>query len=416
MGNFLNLDGLALNSNQGKWKRTAEAVSRDVLAPNSARVDREGIFPEENVRALGEAGLLGLLVPEEWGGGGETVLTAVVVTEALAKGCTATAMCYHMHQTTLPLLAATTTEHQAETFLRPIARGEKLGAFAMSERGSGNKIWHMDSFATRNGDGYVIDSFKSFCTSSGFADFYLVPVREHEGAGVNDLSLFYIPGDDPNIKPIGEWDGMGLRGNSSRPIHFDHCTVPEDHRFGAPKEGFSFMMAYALPLYLCGLAACYIGVAQAAYEAAVEHVKKRIHTDTNQSLASLETVQRLVAEMRVAIDVVRGNTLRISQMADNSQVLFNEFNNAEMLDEIIRDNPDDPFFIEVASLKPAACEMCIEVTSKALQVCGGAGYKRGHVVERAYRDGRAGSVMGPSDDTVKIVIGTQVLGLPQPWI
>ena len=164
------------------------------------------------------------------------------------------------------------------------------------------------------------------------------------------------------------------------------------------------------------MAAVYVGIALAAYDACVEHVKKRIHSDSNRSLAHLETVQRLVAEMRVAIDTVRFTTIRIAQHADNATVLFNEFAAADMLDDIIRDNPDDPYFIEVASLKPAACEMAIQVTNKALQVCGGAGYKRGHPVERCYRDGRAGSVMGPSDDTVKLVIGTQILGLPQPWM
>jgi alkylation response protein AidB-like acyl-CoA dehydrogenase len=274
----------------------------------------------------------------------------------------------------------------------------------------------MDSFARRNGDGYVVDTLKSFCTSSGFADFYLVPVRSDEASGPNDLSLFLIKGDDPNIEPVGVWDGMGLRGNSSRPIRFNNCHVPENQRFGREREGFSFMMAYALPIYLCGIAACYIGIAMAAYDACVEHVKKRIHSDTSKSLAHLETVQRLVAEMRIAIDTVRFTTLRIAQHADNALVLFSEFARSELLDEVLRDNPDDPFFIEVAALKPAACEMAIQVTNKALQVCGGAGYKRGHPVERGYRDGRAGSVMGPSDDTVKLVIGTQILGLPQPWM
>ena len=176
------------------------------------------------------------------------------------------------------------------------------------------------------------------------------------------------------------------------------------------------MMAYALPIYLCGMAAVYVGLATAAYEAAVDHVKKRVHSDTGQSLAHVETVQRLIAEMRIAIDLARSTMLRVAQMADNAIVLFNELKNSDLLDEVMRDNPDDPFFIEVATLKPAACEMAVDVAHKALQVCGGSGYKRGNIVERAYRDARAGSVMGPSDDTVKIVIGTQVLGLPQPWI
>ncbi len=415
MGHFLNLDGLALNKSQGKWKRTAEAVVREVLRPNADRVDRSAVFPQENIKALSDAGLLGLLVDKEYGGPGESILTAVVVTEAISKGCAATGMAYHMHQTTIPVMCAMATPEQAEAYVAPIARDQLFGAFAMSEPGSGNKIWHMDSFAEPNGDGFVIDSFKSFCTSSGYVDYYLVPVRSARGVAAHDMSLFFIRGDDPNIKCIGDWDGMGLRGNSSRPVHFDHCQVPGAQRLGNPNEGFGYMMAFALPIYLCGMAAVYIGVAQAAYEAAVEHVKTRIHSDTNRSLAHLETVQRLVAEMRIAIDTVRFTTIRIAQHADNAMVLFSEFKQAGLLDEVIRDNPDDPFFIEVASLKPAACEMAIMVTNKALQVCGGAGYKRGHVVERCYRDGRAGSVMGPSDDTVKLVIGTQILGLDQPW-
>jgi alkylation response protein AidB-like acyl-CoA dehydrogenase len=415
MGNFLNLDGLALSSSQGKWKRVAEATARETLRPNAERVDREGTFPIENIRALGQAGLLGILVPQEMGGAGESVVTAVVVTEIIAKACAATAMCYHMHQTTIPIMSALASPEQVEKYLRPIVRGEWLGGFAMSEPGSGNKIWRMDSHVREEGDEFVVDSFKSFCTSSGFADYYLVPVRASETATPNDLSLFLIHGGDTQIKPVGVWDGMGLRGNSSRPIHFAGCRLGRDQRFGLGTEGFSFMMAYSLPIYLCGIAACYVGIAQAAYEAALEHVKRRLHTDTQQTLAHLETVQRLVAEMRIAIDVVRSTVIRVAQMADNSMVLFNEFKEAGLLDEVIRDNPDDPFFVEVASLKPAACEMAIEVTNKALQVCGGAGYKRGHLVERCYRDGRAGSVMGPADDTVKIVIGTQVLGLPQPW-
>ncbi len=416
MANFLNLDGLALSTKQGKWKRVAEKVAQEVLLPNAERVDREGVFPKENIRALGEAGLLGLLVPEEQGGPGENTVTAVAVTEAIAKACSATAMCYHMHQTTLPVMCASANERQVEELLAPIVAGKWLGAFAMSEPGSGNKIWHMDSHAREDGDEFVVDSFKSFCTSSGHADYYLVPVRANAESTAHELSLFLIRGDDPCIKPIGEWDGMGLRGNSSRPIHFDNCRVDKVQRFGDAAEGFSYMMAYSLPIYLCGMAACYIGIAQAAYEAAVDHVSKRIHSDTRQSLAHLETVQRLVAEMRVAIDSVRFTTLRIAQQTDNALVLFDEFKEAGLLDDIVRDNPDDPFFVEVASLKPAACEMAIQVTNKALQVCGGSGYKRGHPVERCYRDGRAGSVMGPTDDTVKVVIGTQILGLPQPWI
>src|SRR5206468_1981166 len=134
------------------------------------------------------------------------------------------------------------------------------------------RIWHMDSHAHKIEGGYSISSFKSFCTSAGHADYYLVPVRSGPNATSKDLSQFLIRGGDRNIKPVGRWDGMGLRGNSSRPINFDGCLVADDQRFGADNSGLSFMMAYALPIYLCGMAAVYVGLATAAYEAAVDHV------------------------------------------------------------------------------------------------------------------------------------------------
>ena len=175
------------------------------------------------------------------------------------------------------------------------------------------------------------------------------------------------------------------------------------------------MFAYTLPIYQCGLSACYVGIAQNALDTAREHVKHRIHSDTGAPLSTMETIQRYIAEMQVRVDQARHLVYRVAQMADNATVLFDEFHEAELLDDIIRANPDDPFFVECAQIKVAACEMAIDVTNKALQVCGGRSYKRGHPCERAYRDARAGSLMGPADDTLKLIIGRQLLGVRQPW-
>ena len=416
MPNALNLTGIALTTDQGRWKRLAAKLSREVLAPNAEQTDREAKFPMENLRRLGQEGLLALPLPKEMGGKGETILTTALVTEELAAGCASTAMSFHMHMSTIPLIAALVEgDEQKEKLLGPIVRGEAFGSFAMSEPGSGNRLWHTDSYAQRQGEDYVIDCFKSFATSAGQADYYVVPTRPSADAGPNDLSLFMLDGKDPCIKPVGTWDGMGLRGNSSTPVKFDRCLAPEWRRLGGENVGFSMLFAYSLPIYQVGLAACYVGIAQGAYDTAVEHVKKRIHTDTNQSLARLETVQRYVAEMRLAIDLVRGMVHRVAQMSDNALVLFDELHSAGLLDEIIRENPDDPFFVEVAQVKTAAAQMAVEVAHKALQVCGGTAYKRGHRAERAYRDARAGSVMAPSDDTLKLIVGRQVLGIEQPW-
>jgi alkylation response protein AidB-like acyl-CoA dehydrogenase len=313
------------------------------------------------------------------------------------------------------MIAALAEGEQIEKFLMPIIRGERLNSLAMSEPGSGNRLWHMDSYAQRENGHFLIDSFKSFATSSGQADIYVVPVRANAEVGPNDISLFMIDGKDENIHPIGKWDGMGLRGNSSTPIHFKGCRVPLSHRLGSETCGFSMLFAYSLPIYQVGLSAVYLGIAQAAYDVAVAHVKKRIHSDTGASLSKVETVQRYIAEMKLRIDQTRYLIYRVAQMADNALVLFDELAEADLLDEIIRANPDDPFFIEVAQVKVSACEMVRDVASKAFQVCGGTAYKRGHPAERHYRDARAGSVMAPSDDTLKLIMGRQILGIEQPW-
>ncbi|HEX5726808.1 MAG TPA: acyl-CoA dehydrogenase family protein [Longimicrobiaceae bacterium] len=416
MPNALNLSGIALTTNQGHWKRKAKKFAQEVLAPTAAQTDASGEFPKENLRKLGQAGFLSLVVPKEMGGAGEGILTAAMVLEELAQGCTSSTMAVAMHFSALPLMVALVEgDEQREKIIAPVVRGEAFGSFAMSEPGSGNRLWHTDSHAGTDGDDFIVDCFKSFATSAGQADYYVVPTKPRADAGPNDLSLFVLDGADPNIKPVGKWDGMGLRGNSSTPIKFDKVRAEPWRRLGGENAGFSMLFAYSLPIYQVALASVYVGLAQQAFDVAVGHVKQRIHTDTGQALASVETVQRYIAEMKMGIDLVRNTVYRVAQMSDNATVLFDELNTAGLLDEIIRENPDDPFFVELAEIKTAACENVISVAHKALQVCGGTAYKRGHPAERIYRDARAGSVMAPSDDTLKLIVGRQILGIDQPW-
>jgi len=411
----LNLKGIAIEKEEADWKRVAHRLSTEVLAPNAGQIDQESLFPTANIKALGDAGLMGLTVAKEKGGPGGTVKSLALVIEELAQGCASTAMCYTMHMSGLLVIAALVEGRQVEQFLKPIIDGERLNSFAMSEPGSGNRLWHMDSYAQKDGDDYIIDSFKSFATSAGYADSYLVPVRANSEVGPNDLSLFLIDGKDENIKPIGKWDGLGIRGNSSTPVHFDKCRVPAFNRLGHETCGFSTIFAYSLPIYQVGLSALYLGIAQASYDAAIAHVKKRIHSDTGVALSNMETVQRYIAEMKLSIDQSRHLIYRVAQLSDNALALFDELAKAELLDQVLKANPNDPFFIELAEVKISACEMAINVTNKAFQVCGGTAYRHGHPVERHFRDARAGSVMAPSDDTLKLIMGRQILGIGQPW-
>ncbi|WP_428262078.1 acyl-CoA dehydrogenase family protein [Haliangium sp.] len=415
MPQVLNLEGLALNPNQAKLRRAAQRVAKEVLAPSAEEVDRSGRFPTENFEALAKAGILGMIVPEEYGGAGAGVMTTAVVMEELARACPSTAVMLNMHISGLMVAIAMADEEQKAKFIQPVATEGQLWGFAMSERGSGSRIWHMDSHAEERDGELVFDAFKSFVSGSGEVAQYLVPVRASPDSGPSDLSLVLVEGQNPGVKPQGTWDSMGLRGTSSRPIHFQDCRVPIERRIGKATEAFSYMMAYSLPIYMVGLSAVYVGVAQTAMDVAVEHVKRRVHSDTQQSLARVETVQRYFAEMKYRMDTMRATLHRVARLADAATLLFDEFDQAEILDEIIRENPDDPFFSELLCLKLAACSMAVEVVDCALQVCGGAAYKRGHAIERCYREARAGALMAPADDAVKIIVGRQLLGMPQPW-
>jgi alkylation response protein AidB-like acyl-CoA dehydrogenase len=394
---------IRLSPFQEEWRAIAQELAETVLAPNASEIDRESRFPKENLRALGRAGLLGLSVPEELGGPGADVVTTTAVTEALALGCSSTAMCYHMHNTAAWLISSLAEGDQVDRYVVPILGGEYLSTYALSEPTSGSRWWHMEGFATRSGDEYVLDAYKSFATSAGHVDSYVVPIRASPESAPNELSLFVVDAATENVKPIGVWNGMGMRGNSSVPVHFDKCRVPSHSRIGEPGLGFPLLLAYGLPIFQVGLAAVYVGIAEAALLFAISYATKRVHADTGKPLAQVETIQHYVAEMKLRIDQARLFTIEFARRIDAAR--------GDMLEAV----NNKEFLLSLAEVKLTACRMAIDVSNIALQVCGGTGYSRNHPVERYYRDARAGSIMGPNDDALSLLMGQRVLGLPFPW-
>jgi alkylation response protein AidB-like acyl-CoA dehydrogenase len=407
---------IGLTLEQGRWKAAARRIAEEVLAPRAAAVDDKALFPREQLAALGEAGLMALLIPRDLGGQGLDLVATVVAIEQMGWGCPSTAMCYVMHAcAALPLGAAATAE-QVQPFVTPTARGSLVFSLAASEPGSGTHLWHMDSCARRAPDGgYVIDAYKAWATSAGHSDYYIIPVRREAGAAPDDLTLFLVDGRDPNVQPVGTWDGMGLRGNASTPVRFDGCRVPQVQRLGRDGGGYPLLMAFNLPIYLLGLAALYLGVAQRAHDEASQHVARRVHADTGQALARLEVVQRYLAEMKVRLDRTRAFLLDVARVVDRvTKVLF-ELQRCDLLDELMDRFDDEDLLLQIAEVKIDATEMAVQVTSDALQISGGRGYKRGQVVERCYRDARAGTLMAPDNDTLKTLVGRRACGLPYPW-
>ena len=409
------IKALSFTREQVKYKRLVSKLVENHILAVSEEIDREGRFPAENIKLLGEHGILGLGISASKGGIGGDFVAMTLVLEELAKGCSSTAMSYLMHSTTIPYLSAIVSEEQHASFLQPIIEGKYLGALSMSEPKTGSRLWHMTSHAHKEGNEYVINSFKSFVTNSKHADFYIVPVRSSENSLPNELSVFWIDGKDKNIKPIGDWDGMGLRGNSSTPVHFEDCRVPEFNRIGEKDSGFSLLMAYVLPIYFVGMAAVYLGIAEKAYKEAVKRAKARKYTGPDDSGKNLESIQRYIGEMKSKLCTLRASVYRCARMVNQVTKVFDMLCEAGLLVELLDNAQKDTFFIELAQLKIASTETAQFVTDKALQVGGGQCYKRGNIIEQCFRDARAGSLMGPSNDILKVIIGKRELGLPYPW-
>ena len=397
---------LDLTADQKRWRDRAREISRDVLAPNAAAIDTESRFPRENLNALGEAGILGLMVSQDHGGPGADLLTLVLVNEELGRGCASTAMCCHMHLAATSLIAAVAEGDQVERFVEPILRGKHISTYAISEPGSGSRWWHMVSHLERQDGGYHLDSFKSFATSAGEADSYIVPVRASSSSPHHEYTLLLVDRAIENVKPVGTWDAMGLRGNHSTPMHFDGCFVPDSHRLGEAAFGFPLLLAHGLPGYQVGLSAVYLGIAAAAFDFAVSHVTRRVHADTGLPLAKVETIQLYVADMKLRLDQARAVVFDVARYVDRLARKHGDL--LEVIDDV-------EFLQAVASVKVVACQAAAAVTDKALQICGGTGFSRKHPVERYYRDARAGSLMGPADDILRVLVGQRALGLPYPW-
>lgn len=409
------LDRIELTPKQARAVLSAKRAA-DLLRENAAKVDATGAFPRENIRALGRAGILALPVPESHGGAGADMLAIALVVEELAKHCASTAMCTTMHLSTVPIIGALAKGEQVERFIGPILRGEWYGASATSEFASGSRVWHSQGFAEPTEDGYLLTADKSFVTGSGEADFYLVPVRNARTADPADLSLFVVENAIAPTRGLSQWDAMGFRGTSSSPVRFDAVPLPRHALLGDAGAGFDMIVCFHLPIYHVCLSAVFLGIAQAALADAIAHVQGRVHADTRAPLASVETVQRYIGEMKIEINRTRALLARVARMTDRALKVMTQIAEIGLAKEVTeRLMKNDDFFTEVAALKVACTECAVRVSDRAMQVCGGAGYKRGHSVERHYRDARAGAVMAPNNDSILLLVGKQLLGYPFPW-
>jgi isovaleryl-CoA dehydrogenase len=361
-------------------------IAREQIAPAAAEVDRARLFPERSIRALAECGALGLMVPEAYGGAGGGLVALVDACEAVGAACASSGMVFLMHSVAAATVAGGGGERAGE-YLEAMSAGKVLGTLAFSERGTGAHFYAPELAAERHNGGVRISGRKSFVTSGGHADLYLVLVEAGEGDG---LDCYAVTGED-GVEFEGSWDGLGMAGNSSVGAKFD-CLVGDAARIGAAGEGASLVFGTVAPFFLAGLAAVNVGIASAAQAAAVVHTSRPRYSDGG-SLAEIQSIQHALAGIEITIRAARLVVHDAARLGDGG---------------------DEDALVALMAAKVAATDAAASVTQNALEVCGGQGYTPSLPIERHLRDARAGAVMAPTNGVLRNWIGKALAGLPVP--
>jgi alkylation response protein AidB-like acyl-CoA dehydrogenase len=383
----------AIMTHDAAVSKAREIASR-VLEPSAGLNDKAGRFSTEAVVSLGESGLLGLMLPAEVGGLGLGPRTFAAVITTLAEADASVAMVYLMHILgAATTLAARPSATQAVTpILHEIGAGRHLSTLAFSEAASRSHFWAPLSRARRNGNSVRISAKKSWVTSAGHAQSYIVSCLAPEGAGSTDSTLYLLPAQTRGFSVAGPWDGLGLRANASAPVTLDDCEVPSSLQLTDDGAGFPAMLNVVLPLFNLGTASVALGLCRAAVAGTASHLKNAKFEHLGQSLGeSLPTLRAQLAAMQIDTD---GLSARIDDLIEHLE------------------KPRETTMLRVLECKAAAGDVAISVTSAAMRVCGGAAFSKHLNVERLFRDAHAGAVMAPTGDVLREFIGKSLLGMP----
>jgi len=372
----------------------AQEIAKRVLAPSAGQNDKAGRFSTEAVASLGESGLLGLMLPADIGGSGLGPRTLAAVIATLAEADASVAMVYLMHILGTATMSAARPQAASAVapILREIGAGRHLSTLAFSEAGSRSHFWAPVSRAHRNGDGVHISAKKSWVTSAGHAQSYVVSALAPEGTGPTDSTLYLLPANTRGLSVAGPWDGLGLRANASAPLTLDDCEVPSSLQLTDDGAGFPAMLNVVLPLFNLGTAAVALGLCRAAVGGTASHLKNAKFEHLGQSLGeSLPTLRAQLAAMQIDTD---GLSARIDDCVEHLE------------------RPRETTMLRVLETKAAAGDVAISVTSAAMRICGGAAFSKHLNIERLFRDAHAGAVMAPTGDVLREFIGKSLLGIP----
>jgi butyryl-CoA dehydrogenase len=376
---------IQLTEEQRQVRDLCREFAAKELQPNARKWDAEHTFPREAVKQLGEMGLMGVAVPSEWGGAGMDNVSYAVAMEEISRGCAGTGVIMSVSNSLYcdPVLKYG-TDGQRKEFLVPFAKGEKLGAFALTEPMSGSDAAEMRTLAVRRGDEYVLDGTKNFITNGPQADVILVFAMTDRAKRHKGISAFLVPSDARGFSRGKPDEKVGIRASGSCSIFFESCAIPARLRLGEEGDGFKIAMG-TLDGGRIGIAAQALGIARAALEDALAYAKER--KAFGQPITQFQAIQFMLADMATELDAARLLTLRAASLKDKG----------------VRHSA------ESAMAKLFASEMCERVTSKGLQIHGGYGYVKEYDAERHWRDSRITEIYEGTSEIQRLVISASVL-------
>ena len=362
------------------------AFAEEEIKPIAFMLDQQNEFPDEAIRKLGEMGLMGIPFPAEYGGAGLDALSYAIAVEELARvdGGAGVILSAHVSLGSWPIFAYG-TEEQKRKYLVPLAKGEKIGAFGLTEANAGSDAGGTETTAVLKGDHYVLNGGKIFITNAPKADTYVVFAVTTPDIGTRGISAFIVEKGWKGFYFGDHYDKMGIRSSSTAELIFDNVEVPRENLLGKEGDGFKIAMS-TLDGGRIGIAAQALGIAQGAYDAAVAYSKERIQF--GKPIGFQQAISFKIADMATKLRCAR----------------FLVYSAAELKEA------HAPYGMESAMAKMYASDIALEVTNDALQIHGGAGFMKGMEVERAYRDAKITTIYEGTNEIQRVVIASHILG------
>jgi alkylation response protein AidB-like acyl-CoA dehydrogenase len=368
-------------------RRSVQRFCKRELMPIAKDIDLEARFPWEVVEKMGKLGYFGVQVPKNLDGAGMDAMSFIIVIEEVSRACAGLGLCLSVHYGVgvYPLMAFA-SEEQKKKWIPPLARGEKIGAFCLTEPNAGTDAGGIEATAIRDGEHYIINANKVFVTNGGVADICLIFARTDPKAGRKGISVVVAERGTPGFA-VGDLEDLcGMRANPVSSIRLHDCRVPVENLIG--KEGMGLQIGLsALDTGRMGIAAQSLGIARAAFDEAVKYAKER--RQFGVAIAKHQAVQMMIADMATQIDAARLMVYRAALLGDQ----------------------DRSFPQAAAMAKLFASETACKVTDMAVQIHGGYGYSKSYPVERYYRDARVTRIYEGTSEIQRIVISRSVLGL-----